>query len=291
MMVQTFVGMGIIGNATLKFNEAIAPIQLKMSFRSPIREAKRTSMSSQPSKINSPREIARVDPPAIDPGSLWEALSRTPGVGVSITDREGRLLFVNDTSMVLFSNKTNIFLEQLSARPLRRIDYRGKFIHDFHPKEYVRERLAMISRVIDEDKPLAIHHIYHGRNIHSTLWPIHDRQPPFNRVIVVTKLHGHESSLIDLTGTCETFSTQYIDLGELNILTPRELEVLVLLGNGMSVPKVAEYLHRSPKTVQRHKDSISKKLKVHSQAELVVIVTSIGLQLSDAKLKRLKISD
>ncbi|MEZ6087758.1 MAG: helix-turn-helix transcriptional regulator [Pirellulaceae bacterium] len=174
---------------------------------------------------------------------------------------------------------------QWSCFPTHDIDYRGKFIHDFHPKEYVRERLEMIARVIDEDKPLAIHHIYHGRSIHSTLWPIHDRKPPFNRVIVITKLHGQETSLLASRNVRDRFDGVHRS-GELNILTPRELEVLVLLGHGMSVPKVAEFLHRSPKTVQRHKDSISKKLKVHSQAELVVIVTSIGLQLSDAKLKR-----
>ncbi|MEZ6087757.1 MAG: hypothetical protein R3C05_06990 [Pirellulaceae bacterium] len=61
-------------------------------------------MTSQPSNTQSAAELTRVDPLEIDLGSLWGAVSQTPGVGVSITDREGRLLFVNDTSMVLFSN-------------------------------------------------------------------------------------------------------------------------------------------------------------------------------------------
>ncbi len=217
----------------------------------------------------------RYDPPHLDPNSLWDALSRTPGIGVSITDGAGRLLFVNDTSMVLFSNATGI-------------DYHGKHISDFHPKEYVDERLSMIARVIAEGKPLSLRHIYNGRGIQSTLWPIRDRTPPFHRVIVVTRLNNNDDLLPNLEKTCEQASTQYIDLGPLNVLTRRELEVMVLLGHGLSVPKTAALLYRSPKTIQRHKASVSEKLKVHSQAELVAIVTAMGLQVSDAKLKRFR---
>ncbi len=215
----------------------------------------------------------RFDPPQIDQGSLWAALSRSPGVGVSITDDKGRLLFVNDTAMVLFSQTTNI-------------DYEGKSIADFHSPEYVKERLAMIARVLKDGKPLAMTHIYHGRSIHSTVWPIRDKTPPFNRVIVISRAEASGDDL-GLSDTCETVKSEYIGLGPLDCLTRRELEVAVLLGHGMSVPTVAKLLHRSPKTVQRHKASISSKLKVRGQAELVAIITSMGLDLDHTRLKRL----
>lgn len=96
----------------------------------------------------------RVHPPAIDPTSLWAALSRTPGVGVSITDADGRLLFVNDTAMVLFSQSDDV-------------DYEGKCIGDFHSPQYTQERMAMIGRVIAEGKPLRLTPIYHGKRIHG----------------------------------------------------------------------------------------------------------------------------
>ena len=212
--------------------------------------------------------------PVGDPKALWTALSRTPGVGVSITDAEGRLLFVNDTSQVLFSKATAIA-------------YQGKRISDFHPTEFVKERLALIGRVLKESRPLAIRHVYHGRRIESTLWPICDPAPPYNRVIVVS-IAGTPSLSSDVPAEIiEQAQTQYIDLGPLNVLTRRELEVLVLLGNGLSVPKAASVLFRSPKTIQRHKAAISQKLQVHGQAELVELVASVGLQLSDAHLKRL----
>lgn len=236
-----------------------------------------SSPNTQSVRAAGPDGQQRVDPPAIDPASLWMAMSRTPGVGVSITDAEGRLLFVNDTAMVLFSQTSGI-------------DYQGKKISDFHPPEYVAERLAMVRRVLDQGKPLAIKHIYHGQRIESTIWPIRDASPPFNRVIVISRADSGrtESGGIDpsLAGAIETVSTQYIGLGPLSILTRRELEVAVLLGHGLSVPQVAKLLHRSPKTIQRHKAAISQKLDLHGQAELVAVVTAMGLDLDDTKLKR-----
>lgn len=132
-------------------------------------------------------------------------------------------------------------------------------------------------------------HVYHGHRIHSTIWPIRDRKPPYNRVVVVSRsLSGHD--LAAIPESAEMVETRYIDLGPLNALTQRETEVAVLLGHGLSVPKVAELLHRSPKTIERHKSAISEKLKLHGQAELVVVVTEMGLDLDDTKLKRLPTS-
>lgn len=233
-------------------------------------------MSTTPPKTNqqSPQSV-RFDP-VIEPTLLWTAMSQSPGIGVSITDINGRLLFVNDTTMVLFSEQTNV-------------DYNGKSIADFHPPEFVAERLAMLRRVIEESKTVRLRHVYHGRRIESTLWPVKDKRPPFNRVIVVSHQSTFELGLPIEGGAIETVSTNYIDLGSLSVLSRRELEVLVLLGHGLSVPRTAAILHRSPKTIQRHKASISEKLGLRGQAEIVQIVTELGLELSDAKLKRYQV--
>lgn len=209
-----------------------------------------------------------------DSPEMWMALAQTPGVGVSITDTHGNLLFVNDTSLVLFSGSADT-------------DYYGKTIADFHPPEFVAERLALINRVLTENRPLAIRHILNGNPIFSTVWPIRDRIEPFNRALVISRPGPALEVDGQIPSNIEVVPTEYIDLGPLSILTRRELEVLVLLGNGMSVPRAAAILHRSPKTIERHKESVSKKLSLRGQAELVYLVTSLGLELSDARLKRL----
>ncbi|MEZ6134322.1 MAG: LuxR C-terminal-related transcriptional regulator [Pirellulaceae bacterium] len=225
--------------------------------------------------------ISRTDAPEIDSASLWSALSRTPGVGVSIIDVDGRLLFVNDTSMVLFFDKVPV-------------DYQGKKLSDVHPPQFAKERLIMIRSVLEHQRPMAISHIYNGHAIHSTLWPIRDQTPPFNRVIVVSHSSltsddfGRIKSVESTSQPIESFETSYIDLGPLNVLTKRELEVMVLLGHGLSVPRAAAVLHRSPKTVQRHKAALTSKLHLHGQSEIVRIVTSMGLEMDQTRLKRYK---
>lgn len=229
--------------------------------------------SSQQRAHGKPGRSVRRDPPEFDPASLWKALSMTPGVGVSIMDTEGALVFVNDTSQLLFFNRVGV-------------DYRGKTVHDFHPPGFCRERIDMIRRVIAEQKPLVIKHIYYGRRIESTIWPINDKKPPFNRVVVITHNQATGPLAVDPPNDFETIETRFIGLGPLDVLTQRELEVLVLLGHGMNVPAAAAALHRSPNTVQRHKEAISRKLSLSGQAELVALVASMGLELDHAHLER-----
>lgn len=52
-------------------------------------------------------------------------------------------------------------------------------------------------------------------------------------------------------------------------LTEREHEVLTYLAEGASNDKIAESLVISPKTVERHRENIMRKLNMHSRAELV----------------------
>lgn len=60
-------------------------------------------------------------------------------------------------------------------------------------------------------------------------------------------------------------------------LTPRELEVLQLLGQGWSTAQLARRLHRSPKTIANHVCSLFEKLGVHSRAEAVAAAYSRGI--------------
>lgn len=52
-------------------------------------------------------------------------------------------------------------------------------------------------------------------------------------------------------------------------LTPRQKEVLTLLGEGESNLEIAEQLNISPNTVARHRENIMHKLNLHSRTELV----------------------
>jgi DNA-binding NarL/FixJ family response regulator len=60
-------------------------------------------------------------------------------------------------------------------------------------------------------------------------------------------------------------------------LSARELEVLQLLANALSVPVIAERLHLSTHTVRNHVKQILTKLDAHTQLEAVVIAARSGI--------------
>lgn len=58
-------------------------------------------------------------------------------------------------------------------------------------------------------------------------------------------------------------------LTPLSSLTERELEVLRLIGKGLSRVQIAKELSRSAKTIDGHQERIMKKLRIDSRAELM----------------------
>jgi len=60
-------------------------------------------------------------------------------------------------------------------------------------------------------------------------------------------------------------------------LTQREIEVLKMVGEGYSSPEIAKLLGISPKTVDKHRANIMKKLDVHNAAALTAYAIERGL--------------
>ena len=65
--------------------------------------------------------------------------------------------------------------------------------------------------------------------------------------------------------------------GNNNPLTPKESEVVRLLASGMSVTQVADYLHRSVKTISTQKKSAMIRLGITSDSALFDYAKSSGL--------------
>lgn len=61
-------------------------------------------------------------------------------------------------------------------------------------------------------------------------------------------------------------------------LSDRELEVLKLMGEGLTTNQIAERLHLSKKTVQSHRDRLKLKLQLRNAAQLVRFAVESHLQ-------------
>jgi DNA-binding NarL/FixJ family response regulator len=67
------------------------------------------------------------------------------------------------------------------------------------------------------------------------------------------------------------------DTGELDELTPREREVLTLVGQGLSNTEIAERLVLSPLTAKTHVARLFMKLAARDRAQLVITAYETGL--------------
>jgi len=63
----------------------------------------------------------------------------------------------------------------------------------------------------------------------------------------------------------------------LDVLSKRELQVVELVAEGLTTPRIAARLDISPKTVSRHRERIMKKLNLHTSTELVKFAIRTGL--------------
>ena len=68
---------------------------------------------------------------------------------------------------------------------------------------------------------------------------------------------------------------------KLDALTPMEVQVLRMMGQGLSRTRIAESLHRSVKTVDTHRAAIMRKLDIHDRTKLALFAAREGLAHSE----------
>ena len=198
----------------------------------------------------------------------WEhVLSRDHGLSVVVVSADGKILFASPGAFALFGADSEM---NVVGR------HWGDYFHD----EFVQERRRWIREALETNSILRVSHVYQGRRLQSTLIPMTNAER--RGVTVVTRQESYLAS----QGADRTVSSEYVDLGELSVLTNRELEIFVMLGQGLSVPEVAKLLHRSPRTVERHKEAIGKKLGLSSIAAIATAVREAGLQMADVTKRR-----
>lgn len=238
-----------------------------------------------------PRTPSTSQPPACDAPptdiAVWGALASEPGTCLGIYGVTGRILWLNPQSIhEFFGDKPETI---------------GKTLVDTHGPDVAKEWCAFYAKVVERRKPVLIRGIFHGRQYLTWLYPIDGDHrpgtsaaddvsgPPMpDRVLSVTRPVAGKPNVGDWsTQSFEFLETDTIDLGPLDVLTPRELEVLALLGTGLSAKEAAGVLHRSVKTIVNHRTSIGQKLNIDDRVKLAELAQRAGLTVNDAGRHRL----
>ncbi len=206
---------------------------------------------------------------------LWEALVDCPGVGVAVISASGVFAYANDEFRLLYFGTTTAHLEK-------------HVMADLFPREWAEERSAFIARARAERSPVVVREIWRGRQLIATIKPIVDETGAVNSVMVISRPVSRDERP-DLT--CPLTESSYVELGPLNVLTARELTVLALVGQGLTLKQIAERLGRSFKTIDNHRASIGKKLRQTDRVALSIIAGRAGLVPGDESRTRVRVAN
>lgn len=215
--------------------------------------------------------------PEVDSSALISGLLTDPQTGVAIARLSGDLLYANEPAVRIFLG------EEASAESVV-----GRSLWGLFPDDWMRERAEFGASVVRTGQPAMVRSVWRGRQVVSWVTPLDaDAAPAEARLLVISR-HCTDTVINGENGGAPyaVFDSKYIRLGDLDILSPRELEVLALVGQGLSIKEIAAMLHRSEKTIQNHRDSIGSKLGLANRVHVAAMARRAGLTPEDARKTR-----
>lgn len=180
-------------------------------------------------------------------------------------DEDFRLLWCNET-----------YASVIGAERARLI---GTSPEDLLPADLARERKVQMRTALTQGRMVSFYQLWLGSRWHTRVWPLDhaafDRDGFF--IIMNKSVDQTPPSTPDHPHEQPVLLTRANHLGDLSVLSKRELEVLYYLAGGLTINQIAAELFRSPKTIGRHTENIHRKMGYANRAELVRDATSRGL--------------
>ncbi len=198
----------------------------------------------------------------VDPELLWQALVEDSEARVGLTTLEGEVLWAND-----------IARQRHAARLPRPLD--GMNMYDLVPQPIAEEFRRAKEQCLSTGHPVTIETVIDGVQTHLTYRVVARGERPVFLVVARDAVQPLADHSDHPEHPYRTTSTR--DLGRLSVLTRRELEILALIGEHLTSQQIADRLHRSVKTIEWHRVSIGRKLKVRSRTELAFLARRAGL--------------
>lgn len=208
---------------------------------------------------------------------VWSALVAETAIGVSVVTTAGRVLYANDQ------------LAQMIHPTYAAGDLVGRAWDEYMPPDWVAEWLPVLRRVAGSRQSVMKRSIWRGTQFYTTVRAIGEPGDADTRLLMISRpVSSAEEPVFLAAQGIEKLPADGIDLGPLDVLTTRELEVLALLGQGLSVEDTARLLFRSPETVKSHRKSIADKLGTSDRMKLASLAQQAGLRVADAAAPRFR---
>lgn len=190
---------------------------------------------------------------------LWTALIEDTAASVIVVNAAGVVDYANETATAWFGDAQGCV---------------GKSLSDIMTADVVQDQLGLARSGLAAGKPVTIDGMCRGRLLRSTFRALPDATSP--RILIVSRLASPAEPLKE-SAEPGVMRARVDDQGSLAVLTAREMEILKLIGLGLSSAEIARRLDRSVKTVEWHRVSLGDKLNVSNRVELARIAIAAGL--------------
>lgn len=209
-------------------------------------------------------------PTAHDPsGAVYgnlAVLTEYPGACLAVIDEDHRYLFVSDAKARL-----------LGEDPSSIVGRRGSEIFG---EEWEHERRPLVREAIVGATSVAMVETIRGwrciTKIHGIEPDAHGRR----RAVVMLRPVAWIPGGVDrarATHNGRFVEARHNDGDVVKQLSPTEIDVLRLIGLGLSTEDLARVLHRSRKTIEWHRSSLGRKLGMVNRVELAMLAVRAGL--------------
>jgi DNA-binding CsgD family transcriptional regulator len=205
--------------------------------------------------------------PTADANWLWHTFVNESSTPIFMVNRAGVVEFANAAGTALLRNESN---QTVVDRPLSQL----------LGEEQSRERVEHIQQVLTSGKTIVFEEIRRGKQLRCLMRAVPNPIGPAKSVLVtayISALHAPYQNGFALV------RAKTNDSSKLSSLTAREMEILKLIGVGLSTIDIAKQLGRSVKTIEWHRVSLGEKLGVVNRVELARIAIAAGLVGLDEK--------
>ncbi len=202
--------------------------------------------------------------PTNDVAWLWQTFADHATFPVLVVSKSGIVEYANTPAMALAAPGALTSRISIVDRPLS----------EFFGENHARERLEHIQQALATGKPIVMEELRRGRQLHCVIRPIPNGNMPPKSVLYCAYLSSVAAPAVN---GFPVIRAKHNDSGKLADLTAREMEILRLIGLGLSTQDIAKHLGRSVKTIEWHRVSLGEKLGVVNRVEIARIAIAAGL--------------
>ncbi|QKK10015.1 MAG: hypothetical protein HND58_18895 [Planctomycetota bacterium] len=229
-------------------------------------------------KLQNPQSDHEV-PAFVSDESVWRALCADADAAVTVCDRDGKIHFANELSNRFFRWQQTV----RQGRDPGAANTARNTVKDAASTSAIDERLRLFTRVCDTGRGVAYESLVQGIRQFVTVRPVQGSNGQTFALIIARRMHAWERAELLADETLDVVELETHDPGILATLSPRELDVLILLGGGMTHAEIAERLDLSVRTIERHRDRLGQKLRAGNRVDLARFAIRAGLaELPDA---------